>query len=104
MWIAVREPRWPRDRRERGGLLLAIAFTAGSALVLSTAGRLAERYAFSASFVLAAAGAAVTYRSWPALRAWLARADAAIPAFPALAWIALLTLRLLLGPRLPRIG
>jgi hypothetical protein len=100
-----RKQRLPAGaRRERRGLQFAIAFTATSVLLLSVASRFAERYAFSATFIVAAVGVVVAYRTWPHLRTWLTRADAAVPAFPVIVWFALLALRLAFGPWLPRIG
>jgi 4-amino-4-deoxy-L-arabinose transferase-like glycosyltransferase len=105
VWAAWRKPGvLPGAIRERRALQFALAFTATSVLLLSVASRFAERYAFSATYVVAAVGAVAAYRIWPALRDWLNRADAAVPAFAAVMWFALLTLRLALGPWLPRIG
>ena len=86
------------------GLIFVLAFTAASVLLLSLASRFAERYAFSTTYLVAAAGSAVAYAWWPGLRGTLARLDARIPAFPAVVWMLLVGLRLLLGSWLPRIG
>jgi hypothetical protein len=72
-------------------------------IVLSLASRWAERYAFSATFMVGAAGAVVAYRTWPWLRRTLMRLEASVPAFPALVWTVLMLLRLVAGPWLPRI-
>jgi hypothetical protein len=105
VWAAWRTPRVPAGTlRERRALQFAIAFTATSVLLLSAASRFAERYTFSATYIVAAAGVVAAYRTWPALRDWLNRADAGVPAFPAVVWFALLALRLAFGPWLPRIG
>jgi hypothetical protein len=105
VWGAWRRQRMPAgDRREGRAFRFAIAFTATSVLLLSVASRFAERYTFSATYIIAAVGVVVAYRTWPALRIWLNRADATVPAFPAVVWFALLALRLAVGPWLPRIG
>jgi hypothetical protein len=85
------------------GLLFCLAFAAASVLTLSPASRFAERYTFSAAFAIAAAGAVTAYRMWPRLAVWIHRADLGIPAFPAVLWAALMLLRLVVGPMLPRI-
>jgi hypothetical protein len=73
-------------------------------VILSTASRFAERYAFSANYAIAAAGVVVAPRLWPLLRSVVERLDRAFPAFPALCWFAFVVLRLALGPFLPRIS
>ena len=105
---------WPRRRmptvgahsseRSRGGLTFAIVFAAVAVAVLSPSSRFAERYLFSPVFAIAAAGAVVAYRSWPFVPAALARLERAVPAFPAMLWLALVLMRLVLGPFLPRIS
>jgi 4-amino-4-deoxy-L-arabinose transferase-like glycosyltransferase len=86
----------------RRGLLFAVAFGALALAMLSPSSRFAERYAFPAVFAIGTAGAVVAYRMWPAVRRAVTRLDAAIPAAPAVVWLALILLRLGLGPLLPR--
>lgn len=104
-WLAVtRFGAW-RDLPpgQRRGLALAIAFVVLSVAVLSVPGRYAERYAFSATFVVGAVGAIAAVRNWPAFGCRLARLDARVPALPALLWTSLALARLVLGPYLPRV-
>src|SRR6185295_1192532 len=64
--------------------------------------RFAERYAFSATFATGTIGAVVACREWAPIRGlqkmW---ATSSTPA--ALLWLALIVLRLVLGPLLPRL-
>ena len=101
--VAPGPSRW-RNAAERRGLLFALAFAVLSVLLLSVPSRFAERYAFSATFLIGAAGVVVAGRSSPRLRALVMRADRSVPALPVLLWLALMALRLTLGPWLPRIG
>jgi 4-amino-4-deoxy-L-arabinose transferase-like glycosyltransferase len=105
---------WPRRRSaavpgahdaggSRRGLVFALAFAALAVAVLSPSSRFAERYLFSPVFAIAAAGAVVAYRSWPFVPAALARLERAVPAFPAMLWLATMLMRLVLGPFLPRV-
>ena len=87
----------------RRGLLFALLFAAASVVVLSPSSRFAERYAFSATYVVAAAGIVVAWRHWPRLRSIVERLDARVPALPVVVWTALMLLRLVLGPLLPRL-
>jgi 4-amino-4-deoxy-L-arabinose transferase-like glycosyltransferase len=87
----------------RRGVLFAFAFALASLVVLSPASRFAERYVFSATYAVGTVGAVVAYRRWPRVREAIRRADAAVPALPAVVWIVLLLARLALGPLLPRI-
>ena len=93
---------WPTSVRR--GLTFALAFASIAVFLLSPSSRFAERYAFSAAFMIGAAGSVVAYRAWPRLRGLLDRLDARIPALPALVWLILMLLRLGLGPYLPRIA
>ena len=88
----------------RRGLLFALGFTLLAVGLLSPASRFAERYAFSATYLMGAAGAVVAVHIWPWLRRRYSALDARVPAFPAVVWAALILLRLALGPFLPRIG
>jgi hypothetical protein len=96
--------RWsaipPRLRR---GLVFGLGFAALSVLILSPASRFAERYTFSAAFAVGTCGAVYAYRAFGGLARLLDRIDASVPAFPALLWIGLMLMRLVLGPVLPRI-
>jgi 4-amino-4-deoxy-L-arabinose transferase-like glycosyltransferase len=104
VWSAIRvRPASEHPTRERRAFHFALVFTAASILALSLAGRLAERYAFSTTYLIGAAGAVVAYRTSSTLRRWLARAEHAVPALPALTWIVLVVLRLVAGRFLPRI-
>ena len=87
----------------RRGLLFALLFAAASVVVLSPSSRFAERYAFSATYVVAAAGIVVAWRHWPQLRSIVERLDSRVPALPVIVWTALMLLRLVLGPLLPRL-
>lgn len=87
----------------RRGVLFALAFAVASIAVLAPASRFAERYVFSATFAIGAAGAVVASRRWLRLRDTLGRADVSIPALPAVVWTVLMLTRLALGPVLPRI-
>jgi hypothetical protein len=104
-WRGSIGERWraiaPRSRR---GLIFLLGFAVSCVLILTPASRFAERYAFSANYALATAGALVTLQAWPSFGAWLAGWDRRIPALPALCWLALMLLRLALGPFLPRIS
>jgi 4-amino-4-deoxy-L-arabinose transferase-like glycosyltransferase len=88
----------------RRGLVFAASYTGLAVALLSPSNRFAERYAFSAAYVVGAAGAVVAYRTWPTLVRRLAWLEAQIPAFPAWLWLLLIVLRLALGPFLPRIS
>ncbi|HET9369901.1 MAG TPA: glycosyltransferase family 39 protein [Vicinamibacterales bacterium] len=87
----------------RRGLLFAVAFAALSIGVLSPASRFAERYAFSASYAIATAGAVIALRLWPRFASKLSALDAVVPALPALLWLGLMVGRVVLGPFVPRI-
>jgi 4-amino-4-deoxy-L-arabinose transferase-like glycosyltransferase len=97
-------PEHARRATETRSLAFALSFAAASVVMLSAASRFAERYAFSATYLIGAAGVVVACRRWPALRMALGRLEAAVPAAPAVVWLTLLVLRLALGPFLPRIG
>lgn len=97
---------WWRGAAEpsRRGLLFALGYALLAIALLSPASRFAERYAFSATYLIGAAGAVVAVHIWPWLRDRLTSLDARVPAFPAIVWAALILLRLAFGPFLPRIG
>ena len=106
---ALRTPRRKRRARidDRGWLFVApfaIVFALTCVLMLAPASRFAERYAFSANYAIATAGAIVAARAWPSLARGVARLDRAIPAFPAIVWLVLMLARLAFGPFLPRIS
>lgn len=90
------------DRTARGALFV-LAFAAASVLLLSPSSRFAERYAFSATYAVAAGGVVAASVIWPGLKHAIAGLDRRIPALPALVWLGLLLLRLVGGPLLPRI-
>ncbi|HVQ40966.1 MAG TPA: glycosyltransferase family 39 protein [Vicinamibacterales bacterium] len=79
------------------GAAFAIVFAVLAILVLSPASRLAERYAFAATFAVACAGVVAALREWPAVGARLRALDQKIPALPATLWIVLILLRLGIG-------
>jgi 4-amino-4-deoxy-L-arabinose transferase-like glycosyltransferase len=105
LWASVRPTiagPW-RDQAKRG-LLFVLVFAALSVLLLSVASRFAERYAFSATYMIGAAGIVVAVHRAPRLRRGLTRLETAVPALPAALWVTLIVLRVALGPWLPRIG
>jgi len=85
------------------GVTFVAAFVAIIIVLLTPSSRFAERYAFSATFAVAALGVVVACRLWPPLRAWPTR-WAAGTATAAVIWFGLVVLRLALGPWLPRIS
>jgi 4-amino-4-deoxy-L-arabinose transferase-like glycosyltransferase len=87
----------------RRGLLLAVAFAVASVALLAPSSRFAERYVFSATYAIGTAGAVLAYQRWPSVRTSINRADAMIPALPAMTWTFLMLARLFLGPYLPRL-
>jgi Dolichyl-phosphate-mannose-protein mannosyltransferase len=89
---------------ERRGLLFALMYGALLVVLLSPASRVAERYIFSGTYVVAGAGAIVALRTWPRLAAWWHELDRRLPAAPALVWLTLMLARLTLGPWMPRIS
>jgi 4-amino-4-deoxy-L-arabinose transferase-like glycosyltransferase len=93
----------PADRSRRVAVVFAVTFALLSILVLTPSSRFAERYAFSATWAIAAAGVVAAYQVWPTVRRWVRRADADVAALPALVWLALMILRLVSGPMLPRL-
>jgi 4-amino-4-deoxy-L-arabinose transferase-like glycosyltransferase len=95
-WKALPDP-------SRRGITFALSFVGLAVALISPSSRVAERYAFSPTFVLGALGAVVAYRTWPVLHGWLARLDRAVPALPAMVWLTLMLGRLFLGRFLPRI-
>lgn len=86
------------------GLLFAIGAATAIVLLLTPASRFAERYIFSANYLIAAAGIPVALRLLPALGSRVAAIDQRVPAAAALLWLALMVLRLVAGPYLPRIS
>ncbi len=96
--------RWQAlTRPERRGLLFALGFAGAAILLLSPSSRFAERYAFSATYAIATAGAVVAMREWPGLAQRLGRLDATVPGLPVVVWISLMLLRLATDQVLPRI-
>ena len=88
----------------RRGVVFALLFVGLVVMMLLPSSRFAERYAFSATFALAALGAMVAWRHWPALTRLVSSLDRAVPAFPAVLWGALMLLRIVVGPYLPRLA
>jgi hypothetical protein len=86
------------------GLAFAILSAAAIVLLLTPASRFAERYIFSANYLIAAAGIPVALRLLPALGGRMAAIDQRVPAAAAIAWLTLMVLRLVAGPYLPRIS
>jgi 4-amino-4-deoxy-L-arabinose transferase-like glycosyltransferase len=104
-WRGSLGDRWrSMPERARRGLAFVLAFGLGCVLILSTASRFAERYAFSANYAVAAAGAVVALRLSPTLSSWVVRADRVVPALPVVCWLAFVVLRLALGPYVPRVS
>ena len=85
------------------GVVFAVLFIVLVVGILLPSSRFAERYAFSATYALATLGAMTAWRYWAALSRLITTLDRAIPALPALLWGALMILRLVVGPFLPRI-
>jgi 4-amino-4-deoxy-L-arabinose transferase-like glycosyltransferase len=105
VWLAFTRPGGWRDLPaiERRTLLLALAFAGLAIAVLVLPSRFAERYAFSATFVVATVGAVAAARTWPALGSFVHRLDQRVTGLPVLLWLALVIGRLVLGPWLPRV-
>ena len=94
--------RW--NGNDLGRPVMFVALFAGISLVLlSFSSRVAERYLFSANYLIGAAGAVVAYRTWPIVRRAFDRIDTRVPALPAMLWTALIVLRLAFGSWLPRV-
>jgi len=89
---------------ERRGLLFALTYGVLLVVVLSPSSRVAERYIFSGTYAVAAAGTIVALRIWPRIAAWYRAIDQRVPAAPALVWLALMIARLAIGPWMPRIS
>lgn len=85
------------------GVTFVLAFVVIVVALLTPSSRFAERYAFSATYAVAALGIVVACRLWPVLREWPTR-WAAGTMTPAVIWLGLIVLRLALGPWLPRIS
>ncbi len=94
---------WRHRAAAREWLLFAVAYAALLMLMMSPASRVAERYIFPASHAVAAAGAVIAWRSWPRIHAFIVWLEARVPVWPATLWLALMLLRLFVGPYLPRI-
>jgi hypothetical protein len=103
LWAAWRGGRLPQSPEPRRALVYVLLFTAASVLLLSPVSRLAERYAFSTTYLVAAAGTAVAWEWWAGVRRAVTQLDARIPALPVVVWVVLVGTRLVLGPWLPRI-
>jgi 4-amino-4-deoxy-L-arabinose transferase-like glycosyltransferase len=93
----------PLGERERDALRFVVLYTLLSVVLLSLASRFAERYIFSATYLVAAIGVVAACRYWPVVMRTLSRIEAAVPAFPVVVWVILVGSRLLLGDWLPRI-
>jgi hypothetical protein len=101
VWVGCRrlwQTRGPLlTTSERRSLLFVVIFALASFVAFSVPSRVAERYMFSAAFLLGAAGITAAVRTWPGFRAWIERADAAVPSLPALMWTALVVGRIAFG-------
>jgi 4-amino-4-deoxy-L-arabinose transferase-like glycosyltransferase len=95
-WRTMPEPA-------RRGLAFAVGFAVLAVGMLSPSSRFAERYAFSANYMIGAAGAVVAFRAWPGVTRALTRLDAIVPALPAVVWLSLILLRLTVGSFGPRV-
>jgi 4-amino-4-deoxy-L-arabinose transferase-like glycosyltransferase len=87
----------------RRGIVFAALVAACSVVLLAPSERVAERYVFIATYAVGTTAAVFSYRQWPALAWLLDRANARVPALPALIWLSLVVLRLGVGPLLPRV-
>jgi len=100
-WVGCRrlwQARGPRlTPTEQRGVLFVAIFALASFVALSVPSRVAERYMFSSTFLLGAAGITAAVRSWPRFRGWFERVDAAVPSLPALVWTALVVGRIAMG-------
>lgn len=101
IWIGCR-PLWRAHYPRLGPtltrtLIFVGLFVGGSLLVLSVPSRVAERYTFSAAFLVSTGGILLALRAWPRLGAFIERADARVPALPALIWTLLVLGRGALG-------
>jgi 4-amino-4-deoxy-L-arabinose transferase-like glycosyltransferase len=101
VWVACRR-LWQTHRplltmTERRGLLFVVTFALASFVALSVPSRVAERYMFSATFLLGAAGISAAVSTWSGFRGWIERADAAVPSLPALVWTTLVVGRIAIG-------
>jgi len=96
-------PASGNPERERRALQFVLIFTVTSLVVLCLASRYAERYVFSTTYIVGAAGAVIAYRTSAALRRWIEQADRVVPALPATTWTVLVLLRLAAGQFLPRL-
>jgi 4-amino-4-deoxy-L-arabinose transferase-like glycosyltransferase len=107
MWAAFRRRAAPRvaalNERQRDGLRFVVLYTVLSVLLLSLASRFAERYVFSATYLVAAIGVVAACRYWPVVLRTLNRLEHAVPALPVVLWVILVGSRLLFGDWLPRI-
>ena len=104
-WRGTLGERWRTlPEAPRRGLVFCLAFALACVVLLSPASRFAERYIFSANYALATAGVIVTARAWPGLARLVGEMDRRIPALPAMSWLALMVLRLVFGPLLPRLS
>jgi 4-amino-4-deoxy-L-arabinose transferase-like glycosyltransferase len=96
---------WTRlSPTSKRGLLFALGFAALAILLLSPSSRFAERYTFSAAYMIGAAGVVVALRTWSGLSRAMTALDARVPALPAMVWLVLMLLRIVVGPFLPRIA
>ena len=96
-WATAAEPI-------KRGAIFAGLFVVLVVAILLPSSRFAERYAFSATYALATLGAMVAWCHWPALTRLVSSLDRRVPAFPAVLWGALMILRIVVGPYLPRIA
>ncbi len=111
-WHVLRDRRgekqpssWARlSPTSKRGLIFALGFAALAILLLSPSSRFAERYTFSAAYMIGAAGVVVALRTWPGLSRAVMAIDARVPALPAVVWLVLMLLRIVVGPWLPRIA
>lgn len=104
LWLALTRFGTWRDLPlvERRALAFSVTFVVLAVAMLSLPSRFAERYAFSATFVVGTVGAVAARRAWTPLGSLTARLDGLVPALPAVVWTLLSVGRLVLGPYLPR--
>ncbi len=104
LWLALTRFGTWRDLPlvERRALAFSVTFVVLAVAMLSLPSRFAERYAFSATFVVGTVGAVAARRAWTPLGSLTAGLDGLVPALPAVVWTLLSVGRLVLGPYLPR--
>jgi 4-amino-4-deoxy-L-arabinose transferase-like glycosyltransferase len=95
---------WQRmSESSRSALIFVLAYAGLLVAMLSPSSRVAERYVFSATYAVAAAGVVAAFHAVRPLARILTRLDRSIPGFPAWLWLALVVARLVAGRFMPRL-